>query len=159
MIKNFIVIAGFLGAVFLSLAQDIIPATEKLVDVDWLIKPVTAKAAVYKSQDGRDLILYNGLVKRSFRISPNVACIEYKNMVNGQQLLRAVKPEAIIKIDGKEINVGGLYGQKENAYLKPEWVDQFVQHDDGYRVLKDIRSSPAHWEEEKKKTTTQARKK
>ena len=136
MIKNFIVIAGFLGAVFLSLAQDIIPATEKLVDVDWLIKPVTAKAAVYKSQDGRDLILYNGLVKRSFRISPNVACIEYKNMVNGQQLLRAVKPEAIIKIDGKEVNVGGLYGQKENAYLKPEWVDQFVQHETDFQFIK-----------------------
>jgi hypothetical protein len=65
-------------------------------------------------------------VKRSFRITPNVACIDYKNMTNGQQLLRAVKAEAILKINGKEYNVGGLYGQKENAYLLTEWINHFT---------------------------------
>src|SRR6478735_4573633 len=57
-------------------------------------------------------------------------------MISGQQLLRAVKPEAVLKIDGKDINVGGLYGQKENAYLKPEWVDNFVHHENDFQFVK-----------------------
>ncbi|MHA4846176.1 hypothetical protein ACX0G7_18505 [Flavitalea antarctica] len=61
-------------------------ATEKLMLTDWLVKPVSIKANIYKSPDGKDIILYNGLVKRSFRLAPNLACMEYKNMINGQQL-------------------------------------------------------------------------
>jgi len=90
---------------------------------DWLINPGQQKAGVYA--DGKNIILSNGLVKRTFRIQQNLACIGYSNTTSGQQLLRAVKPEARLTIDGKEYNVGGLYGQKENAYLLPEWVDGF----------------------------------
>ena len=94
---------------------------------DWLVQPVKQKAGVYKSADNRNIILYNGLVKRSFRLSPNVVCTDYKNMITGQQLLRAVMPEAVITINGNEYNVGGLYGQKEKAYLLPEWLDKFTK--------------------------------
>jgi len=90
---------------------------------DWLVTPTREKAGVYA--DGKNIILSNGLVKRTFRIQQNIACIDYSNMSSGQQLLRAVKPEAMLTINGKEYNVGGLYGQKENAYLLPEWVDGF----------------------------------
>ncbi len=92
---------------------------------DWMITPVTSKAAVYKSTNGRDVIISNGLVKRSFRITPNLVCFDYKNLVTGQQLLRAIKPEARLVINGKAFNVGGLYGQKENAYLQPAWINEF----------------------------------
>ena len=84
---------------------------------DWLVKPTSQKAGIYKSEDGKDIILFNGLVKRAFRIKPNVACIDYQNMSNGQQLLRDVKPEAVITFDGVKYNVGGLHGQQEKAYL------------------------------------------
>ncbi|MGK2862718.1 MAG: alpha-galactosidase [Chitinophagaceae bacterium] len=105
-----------------------LPSTLSIETSDWLIKPVTQKAGVYLSPDKKDIILYNGLVKRTFRLSPNVVCTDYKNMNTGQQLIRAVMPEAIITIDGKIYNVGGLYGQKEKAYLLPEWLDTFT-HD------------------------------
>lgn len=108
-------------------------AAEKNYTGDWLVKPVTTKAAVYKSSDGKDLILFNGLVKRTFRLQPNVTCIDYKNMSNGQQLLRAVKPEAEITINGIHYNIGGLYGQTENAYLLPEWLDEFTAHDSDFQ--------------------------
>ena len=98
-------------------------ANESLAKTDWLVKPFTQKAAVFCTADKKDLILYNGLVKRTFRIQPNVACTDYLNLQNGQQLLRAVKPEARLVIDGKPYNVGGLYGQKEQAYLLPAWVN------------------------------------
>ncbi|WP_196989196.1 alpha-galactosidase [Panacibacter microcysteis] len=93
---------------------------------DWLVKPVSARAAVYKSADGKDVVLYNGLVKRTFRITPNVACTGYENMSNGQQLLRAVNPEAKVTINNVLYNVGGLYGQQEKAYLLPGWVNHFT---------------------------------
>lgn len=101
-------------------------AYDKLAAQDWLVARIAAKAQVYTSTDGKDIILYNGLLKRTFRIAPNVACTDYKNMSNGQQLLRAVTPEARLTINDKAYNVGGLYGQKEQAYLLPEWVDAFT---------------------------------
>jgi len=91
---------------------------DKLYPGDWLIGGHPAKANIYISPSGRDIILNNSLVNRAFRLLPNVACTEFKNMVTGQQLLRAVMPEAAITINGKEYNVGGLYGQKEKAYLQ-----------------------------------------
>jgi len=106
---------------------------EKIISQDWLVKPVTIKAQVYKSSDGKDIILYNGLLKRTFRIQSNVACTDYKNMSNGQQLLRAVKPEAMLTINDKKYNVGGLYGQKENAYLLPEWVNNLTANKNDFQ--------------------------
>ncbi|WP_300599869.1 alpha-galactosidase [Niabella sp.] len=91
---------------------------------DWLVTPVAAKAAVYKTADEKELVLDNGLVQRRFRLQPNLVCIDYKNKINNQQLLRSVKAEARVTINGKSYNVGGLYGQKENAYLLPAWVDR-----------------------------------
>lgn len=100
---------------------------------DWLVHPTTAKARIYKSADEKDIILDNGLLKRSFRLRPNVACIDYQNLSNGQQLLRAIKPEARVTIDGKAYNIGGLYGQTENAYVLPRWLDAFTAHDADFR--------------------------
>ena len=108
-----------------SLPVSQINNAENTQSPDWLVQPVTAKTDIYKSTDGKDIILYNGLLKRTFRIQPNVACTDYINLSNGQQLLRAVKAEARITINGKDYNIGGLYGQKENAYLLPEWINGF----------------------------------
>ena len=121
--------------IFLLEAQITKAPVEKLYASDWLIKAPQQKAEIFKSNDGKDITLYNGLVKRSFRITPNVACVDYKNMTNGQQLLRAVKAEAILKINGKDYCVGGLYGQKENAYLLPEWVNYFTSDEKDFQFL------------------------
>ena len=102
---------------------------------DWLIKPVAQKAGIYTSVDKKDIILYNGLLKRTFRLAPNLVCTDYKNMITGQQLLRAVMPEAVIDINGKEYNIGGLYGQKEKAYLLPEWLDNFTKGENDFQFV------------------------
>jgi hypothetical protein len=108
---------------------------------DWLIKPVTQKASVYKSTDGKDIILYNGLLRRSFRIAPNVVCTDFSNMSDGQQLLRSVKPEARVAINGKEYNIGGLYGQTEKAYLLPAWLNDLKDDTNDFHLI-NITSSP-----------------
>src|SRR4051812_15424932 len=108
---------------------------DSLTTADWLVKPLTAKATVYQSTNGKDIILYNGLVKRTFRLEPDLTCTDYKNMSNGQQLLRAIMPEAIVIINGTSYNVGGLYGQKERAYLLPEWLDNFSTRDSDFQFV------------------------
>jgi len=99
--------------------------TQTIPIQDWLIKPVVAKAQVIKSADGKDIVLQNGLVKRVFRLLPNLACTDYTNLTTGQQMLRSVREEARLIINGKTYHIGGLTGQNEKAYLLPEWVDGF----------------------------------
>lgn len=93
---------------------------------DWLISKVDSRTEVYRSEDKKDIILDNGLLKRSFRIHPNLSCIDFLNLTSGEQLLRAVSAEAKLTINGKDYNIGGLYGQKEKAYLKNEWINEFT---------------------------------
>jgi len=87
---------------------------------DWLVHPISKKAEVRLQE--RVLILDNGLLRRSFYLGENLACFDFTNNSNGQQLLRALKPEARLVLDGVEYQVGGLSGQKEQAYLLPEWL-------------------------------------
>lgn len=127
--KQFLPILFIAISIKLSGQQSPLPVwsakLNQYTSTDWLVNPIPVKAEIYQSEDNKDIILYNGLVKRVFRLKPNIACIDYTNMSNGQQLLRAIKPEARITIDGRDFNVGGLVGQKEKAYLLPEWVDDF----------------------------------
>lgn len=103
---------------------------------DWLVTPVTQKANIELNKNGNELELNNGLVKRVFRITPNVGCVDYSNLINGQQLLRAVSAEARIVINGTAYNIGGLNGQKEKAYLLPQWLDGMTIGDSDF-VFKD----------------------
>jgi len=103
---------------------------------DWLVKHVATKTQVFISEDSKEITLFNGLLTRTFRIQPNAACIDYKNISNGQQLLRAIKPEARVTINNKEYNVGGLHGQSENAYLLPEWINSFSSDKNDFQFVK-----------------------
>lgn len=91
---------------------------------DWLIDPSSYKAQVNVSADGRDIELNNGLIRRVIRLQPNAATVALDQLNSGQSLLRGVKPEAIVEIDGKRYEVGGLKGQPDYAFLRPEWIDQ-----------------------------------
>ncbi|HKC35186.1 MAG TPA: hypothetical protein VKB95_03955 [Chitinophagaceae bacterium] len=103
---------------------------------DWIVKNTSRKSEIIYYDEKKEIALYNGLFKRTFRLLPNAACIDYKNMMNGQQLLRAVSPEARLIINGKEYNVGGLYGQEEKAYLLPEWVNGFTDNKNDFHFVK-----------------------
>ena len=100
---------------------------------DWLVHPVKEKARIVS--EGNHIILNNGLVRRTFAIFPNVACFDFTNLSTGQQLLRSIKPEAKITIDGKQYNIGGLHGQKQNGYLLPGWVDSMRTGKEDFVVI------------------------
>ena len=99
---------------------------------DWLIKKPSEKAALYISRDKRDLILFNGLVRRSFRISPNLACYDLYNYASKQQLIRSIRPEAIVTINQIKVEVGGLHGQHEKAYLLKDWLNDFTSTENDF---------------------------
>jgi hypothetical protein len=71
---------------------------------DWLIDNIGFAANVI--EDKGTITLTNGLLSRSFVLTPNVACVDYRNLGNGEQLLRAIKPEARITVNGKTYDVG-----------------------------------------------------
>jgi pimeloyl-ACP methyl ester carboxylesterase len=102
---------------------------------DWLIAAPHDKAAACMDANGKDLTLSNGLLKRVFRLQPNLACISFQNLSNGQELLRSVRPEATITVDKKEYSIGGLHGQKENAYLLPAWMDQLTADPNDFQYV------------------------
>ncbi len=101
----------------------LLPKDEALRGADWLINDVAHGAGIYRGENGKDLVLSNGLLRRTFRLSPNAATVGLDNLVTGESLLRAVKPEARVTVGGKVYEVGGLTGQPNNAFLRPEWVD------------------------------------
>jgi hypothetical protein len=100
------------------------PDIESLSTSDWLVSQNKHPAQVFYTADKKGIVLFNGLIKRVFTLSPGLACIDFKNMSNGQQLIRSIKPEAKITINGKIYDVGGLSGQKENAYFLTQWTNQ-----------------------------------
>ncbi len=93
---------------------------------DWLIETPERGAAVYRTENPGELVLSNGLISRTFRLAPNAATVGFDNLMNDEALLRGVKPEARISIDGVSYDIGGLKGQPNYAFLRPEWVDDLT---------------------------------
>ena len=91
---------------------------------DWLIDNSNYRAGVFRSDKRGEILLENGLVRRTFRLSPNGATVGFDNLTTGQTIIRGVKPEGLVTIDGKAYNIGGLTGQPNYAYLLPEWLDE-----------------------------------
>lgn len=98
----------------------------RAVTSDWLVTPVPQQVGVYQTNGGKDLVLSNGLLTRRFRVSPNLATVDYQNRSTGEQFVRSIRPEARLVLNGKIHPVGGLYGQQEHAYLREEWLDRFT---------------------------------
>ena len=91
--------------------------------VDWLVTPITEPVSVTRGNGGKEIVITNGLISRTFRLTPNAATIGYSNLMTGESMVRGVKPEARVEIDGIRFDVGGLKGQPNYAYLLDKWVD------------------------------------
>jgi hypothetical protein len=95
---------------------------------DWLIDDTGYAATVSRTEN--DLTLQNGLIRRVIRLSPNAATIAFDNLMSDACLVRSVRPEATVEIDGAAYEIGGLTGQKIHNYLAPA-------------TLKDLSDNPA----------------
>jgi len=90
---------------------------------DWLIRSGSFKAGLYRGEGSNEIVLANGLVARTFRLTPNAATVGLDDLVSGQALLRAVKPEAVVELDGVRYEIGGLSGQPNQAFLQRDWLE------------------------------------
>ena len=90
---------------------------------DWLVSPTHRRAAVYRTGDSKEIVMDNGLIRRTWRLAPNAATVRFDNLMTEESLLRGVKPEAMVELNGVSFAVGGLRGQPNYAYLRSEWLN------------------------------------
>jgi len=109
----------------LLLCTTLFAVSAKAVTDDWLIRPVPQHASIRQRPD--EITLDNGLIRRTFKLAPNAATVGFDNLMTGESILRGVKPEAVVEIDGKKFDIGGLLGQPDYAYLKPEWLARMTR--------------------------------
>jgi hypothetical protein len=87
---------------------------------DWLLDGSSFKSFVEEKEG--TVTISNNLVSRTFSLSPDGATVGFANLMTGTELIRAIKPEAVLTINGASLNVGGLTGQPVRNYLAKEWV-------------------------------------
>ncbi|MEZ4776075.1 MAG: alpha-galactosidase [Bacteroidia bacterium] len=99
------------------------PVRKNTHQPDWLLDASPYTAGIYRGNHPDEIVMSNGLIRRTFRMSPNAATVGFDNLITGESILRGVKPEAEITINGDTFAVGGLTGQPNYAFLLPEWID------------------------------------
>src|SRR5258708_6618055 len=51
----------------------------KVRTTDWLIDPSNTSASINRGEDDQSLVLENGLIKRTFRLSPTAGTVGFDN--------------------------------------------------------------------------------
>ncbi|MEK3890029.1 hypothetical protein [Bacillus sp. FSL K6-3431] len=104
--------------------------------LDWLVQPTKSHPSVSQSSDHRDVIMSNGLISRMWRLEPNAATVSYDNLMTGESIIRGVNPEALLVINGKRYEVGGLIWQGEQAYFKQDWLESIKTNPQSFQYTK-----------------------
>lgn len=134
-------VSSFLGTViFIAVFSSFISCRKhELRKDDWLIDGSTFKTEIRKSENSVEIT--NGLISRTFSINPDGATIAFENKMTSAELIRAIKPEARVTLNGVEYNVGGLKGQPVNNYLSEEWVGTMKVDSTSPFILSDYETS------------------
>ncbi|MBN8246867.1 MAG: alpha-galactosidase [Verrucomicrobia bacterium] len=117
-------------------------ATAWSASPDWLLDPSPYTARITASANGRELVLENGLLRRVIRVQPNAATVALDHLGSGESLLRGVKPEAVVELDGRRFEVGGLRGQSNYAFLRPEWIPRLGADTNAFRFIGHVAGRP-----------------
>ena len=129
-----IVIAVSLAAVFAGCAHR--PSSvQAAAATDWLLEPAPYKAEIRETDGGRSLVLTNGLISRTLRLAPNCATVDFRNMMTGEAIIRAVRPEAVLELDNRKYKIGGLEGQPDQAYILSGWLDTLTADPAAFRFI------------------------
>ncbi|MHC4324903.1 MAG: alpha-galactosidase, partial [Planctomycetota bacterium] len=100
---------------------------------DWLVSQIKEPVRIEKRLEGGEIVLSNGLISRTFRLGPNAATVAYDNLMTGASIIRGIKSEAIVELDGQKYEVGGLKGQIEYGYLQPGTLDSLRNNPDAFQ--------------------------
>lgn len=100
---------------------------------DWLIEVFDTKTAFYKTKGG-GLVLSNGLISRIFDLDRGGSTIGIENLMTGENMIRSVRPEAIVEINGMSLPVGGLKGQPIHNYLLESWIPELEEDPEALKL-------------------------
>jgi len=114
-------------------ALPLFDAQQARIEVDWLVERPNQAAGLYRTRNANEVTLSNGIICRTFRLAPNAATVGFDHLSSGVSILRAVKPEAMVEIDGVPHAVGGLRGQPNRAFLRKEWVDALASDPEAFQ--------------------------
>lgn len=103
------------------------PAASVRSNRDWLLEANPSPAEVRVEEDGRSIALGNGLVRKVFRVVPDLACVALDDLRTGESRLRSVRPEGRVEVNGIEVTLGGLSGQTNHAFLDAETLEVLVE--------------------------------
>src|SRR5262249_22746039 len=91
---------------------------------DWLLDPKPFTAKITQTHSGKEVELNNGLVRRVIQLQPNAATVSIDNLATGESLLRSVRSEARVTLNGQPFEIGGLVGHPIHNYLDAKWLSQ-----------------------------------
>lgn len=121
--KRFLFLLCFLPTVLWAITEN-----------DWLVDGKPYLTQVIVSADKKQLELTNGLYSRTFSLFPNGATIALDNKMTGESELRAVRPEALLVINGKQYPVGGLIGQPVSNFLSKDFLYKMETCDTAFQL-------------------------
>ena len=99
----------------------ILPVSAQKSSGDWLVDGKSRPAEIIQVSPS-EIQLRNGLVQRTFSLSPTPVCFDFTNLMTGEQLLRTVMAEARVTLNGKTYEIGSKLDFKEKGYFKKEWL-------------------------------------
>ncbi|MEX2592790.1 MAG: hypothetical protein WD426_08445 [Anditalea sp.] len=137
------VLVGFFPTQLLAQTAENYPLYDKETvknTQDWLIEEADIKTALYKTERG-ELVLSNGLISRIFSLDPDGSTIGIENLMTGENMLRSVRPEAMVEMNGMSLPVGGLKGQPIHNYLLESWIPE-LKGDPGALKLQSFITGP-----------------
>lgn len=111
---------SFLLTVVATWAQ--LPANY-LLETDWLLKPSPFVAKSKFDASNRTLTLSNGLLSRTWHIDETATTTSLRNLMSGEELLRAIRPELAFEIDGMAYEIGPSNKPANHAYISPEFLE------------------------------------
>ena len=105
------------------------------LDKDWLLESQSFTATIDTDLRRNEITLANGLIRRVIRSTPNAVTVALDNLMTGATVMRAIRPEANVSIDGINYPVGGLTGQPNLAYFTPDWLDHLTSLPDALQLV------------------------
>ena len=91
--------------------------------VDWVVTPVQTPSVICATGDGV-VVLSNGIVERRLATAPNATTTSLRNLwTDTEMLAESGQPEAVVRLDGKDYEVGGSTADGGFVYSGHEVIE------------------------------------
>lgn len=125
-------IKSIICACFLTAGGSV--TSQSLPSLDWLIEIPQEKAEVTIQEDR--VVMQNAFIARTILTAPHAATIEFKHLQSGESFIRAIRPEAMVTIDGTVYPIGGMRGQPIENFFLDSWISEMEPYPNAFQFKK-----------------------